>query len=148
MAPEGQITHTLLRVNEPAYATYRDYSQQGKLYMSYTFRKRIFGHIHASNADSDQTAHPRSLIRIFVACVKKLCIICYPQYAQLRFWSDCANSQVDLNLRFLYSFGLGEDFKFTLCLSDCFYFRLSTRPIFPKSLVLARNWVIARHMCS
>ena len=32
----------------------------------------------APNKDSDQTAHPRSLIRVFVVRMKKLCILGYP----------------------------------------------------------------------
>ena len=31
--------------------------------------------------------------------MKTLCIIGYPQAAQWRFWSDCADAQADLNLR-------------------------------------------------
>ena len=54
------------------------------------------------NQDSDQSAHSRSLIRVFVVHMKKLCAalkLGYPNCAQWRFWSDCANAQTDLNLR-------------------------------------------------
>ena len=43
--------------------------------------------------------YPRSLIRVFVVRMKKLCLLGYPKCAQWRFWSDCANAQSDLNLR-------------------------------------------------
>ena len=33
------------------------------------------------NEDSNQLAHPRSLIRVFVVRMKKLCILGYPKYA-------------------------------------------------------------------
>ena len=54
---------------------------------------------YASNEDSDQPAHPRCLIRVFIVRMKKLCILSYLKCAQCRFWSDCANVQADLNLR-------------------------------------------------
>ena len=53
----------------------------------------------APNEDSDQPAHPHSLIRVFVVCEKTLCSLCYRKCAQWRVWSDCANAQADLNLR-------------------------------------------------
>ena len=31
--------------------------------------------------------------------MKILCILGYPEYAQRRIWSDCANVQADLNIR-------------------------------------------------
>ena len=42
----------------------------------------------APNEDSDQPAHPRMLIRVFVVLMKKLCILGYPK---------AANAQADLN---------------------------------------------------
>ena len=55
-----------------------------------------------ANEDSDQTAHSRSLIWVFAGRMKKLCLIGYRKSAQWRFWSDCENTQCDLNLRWLY----------------------------------------------
>ena len=46
----------------------------------------------SSNAYSDQPAHPRSLIRVFVIRMKKLRILGYPKSADWIFWSDCANA--------------------------------------------------------
>ena len=62
--------------------------------------KRTFW--RAPNEDSDQPARPRSLIRVFVGRMKKLCTLGYPKCAQRRFWSDCANAQADLNLRWAH----------------------------------------------
>ena len=47
----------------------------------------------ASSEDSDQTAHPRSLIRVFAGRMKNGCINGYPKYA---------NAQADLNLCWTY----------------------------------------------
>ena len=55
--------------------------------------------------DSNRSAHPRSLIRVFVVRKKKLCILGYPKCAQRRFRSDCANAQADLNLRWAHMSG-------------------------------------------
>ena len=52
----------------------------------------------ADNEDSNQPARPRSLIRVFIVRMNKLCILGNPKCAQWRFWSDCANAQADLNL--------------------------------------------------
>ena len=57
---------------------------------------------YAPNEVSDQTAHSRSLIRVFVVRMKKLCILGYPKCAQGRFRSVCANAQADLNLRWAH----------------------------------------------
>ena len=56
----------------------------------------------APKGDSNQPAHSCSLIRDFVVCMKKLCIIGYPKCAHWRFWSDCVKVQVDLNLLLAY----------------------------------------------
>ena len=44
----------------------------------------------------------RSLIRVFVVRLKKRNILSYPKERQWRFWSDCANAQADLNLRWAH----------------------------------------------
>ena len=41
------------------------------------------------NEDSNQPAPLRSLIGVFVFCIKKHNILGYPRCAQWRFWSDC-----------------------------------------------------------
>ena len=64
--------------------------------------KRTFWHERAPNGKLNQPAHLRSLIRVFALCAKKLCIFGYPRCAQWRFWSDCANAQADLNLRWAH----------------------------------------------
>ena len=56
-----------------------------------------------SNVDSNQPVHSRSVIRVFVVRIKKLCTLGYPNCVQRRFWSDCANAQADLNLRWAHT---------------------------------------------
>ena len=51
----------------------------------------------ASKEDSDQPAHLRSLIRIFIVRMKKLCILVYPKCAHWRLWSD--SDSADLSRR-------------------------------------------------
>ena len=51
-----------------------------------------------ANKDSNQPAHLRSLIRVFIVRMKKFCIFYYSKCAQWWFWSDCANAFADLNL--------------------------------------------------
>ena len=56
----------------------------------------------APSEDSNQPAHSRSLIRVFVVRVKKLCILGYPKCFQWRFWSDYVNAQADLSPRWAH----------------------------------------------
>ena len=65
-------------------------------------REKTYPLTCAPTEDSNQPAHPRSLIRAFVVRMKKLCILGYPKSAQRRFRSDCANAQSDLNLRWAH----------------------------------------------
>ena len=53
----------------------------------------------APSEDSDQTGHPPSLIRVFAVRMKKACVFSYPLNAQRRLWSDWADAQADLSLR-------------------------------------------------
>ena len=71
--------------------------RQCKLYDPH--RKQMYLLICASNEDSNQHAHPRSLIRIFIVRRKKLCILCYPNTPKKD--SD-QNAQSDLNLRWVH----------------------------------------------
>ena len=57
---------------------------------------------HAPSEDSDQPRHPPSLIRVFAVCMKKAWVLSYPLSAQRRLWSDWANVQADLSLRWAH----------------------------------------------
>ena len=59
-------------------------------------RKHVFW--HGFPTTTNQPVHPRSLIRVFVISMKKLCILGYPYCTLWRFWSDCKNVLTDLNL--------------------------------------------------
>ena len=53
--------------------------------------------------DSDQPGHPPSLIRVFTVHMKKAWVLSYPLSAQRRFWSDWADAQADLSVRWVHS---------------------------------------------
>ena len=52
--------------------------------------------------DSDQPGHPTSLIRVFAVCMKKAWALSYPLSTQRRLWSDWADAQADLSLRWVH----------------------------------------------
>ena len=61
-------------------------------------RQKTYLRTGTPNEDAYQPAYPRSLIWAFVVRMKTLCTLGYPNSAHRRFWSDCANTQDDLNL--------------------------------------------------
>ena len=61
----------------------------------------------APSEDSDQPGHPPSLIRVFTVRMKKAWFLSYPLSAQRRLWSDWADAQADLSLRWAYSHFVG-----------------------------------------
>ena len=56
----------------------------------------------APSEDSDQPGHPPSLIRVFAFHMKKAWTLSYPVSAQRRLWSDWADAQADLSLRWVH----------------------------------------------
>ena len=56
----------------------------------------------APSEDSDQPGHPSSLIRVFAVRLKKPWVLSYPLSAQRRFWSDWADAQAHLSLRWAH----------------------------------------------
>ena len=69
--------------------------------MTRNVKRHTFWH-NAHNENSNQPAHPRSLIRVFVVRMKKLYILGYLSCAKWRVWSDCAKTQAGLNVRWEY----------------------------------------------
>ena len=57
--------------------------------------------------DSDQPGHPPSLIRVFAVRMKKHWVLSYALSAQRRLWSDWADAQADLSLRWAHSHFVG-----------------------------------------
>ena len=51
---------------------------------------------------SDQPGHPPSLISVFAVCMMKAWSLSYPLSAQPRLWSDWADAQADLSLRWAH----------------------------------------------
>ena len=60
----------------------------------------------APSEDSDQPWHPPSLIRVFAVHMKKAWVLNYPLSAS-ELWSDCADAQADLSLRWAHSHFVG-----------------------------------------
>ena len=56
----------------------------------------------ALSKDSDQPGHPPSLIRVFAVRMKKAWVLSHPLSAQGRLWSDWADAQADLSLRWAH----------------------------------------------
>ena len=59
--------------------------------------------ICAPSEDSDQPGHLPSLIRVFAVCMKKAWVLSCPLSAQRILWSDWADAQADLSLRWAHS---------------------------------------------
>ena len=57
----------------------------------------------APSEDCAQLGHLPSLIKVFIVRLKKACVLSYPWSAQRRHWSDWADSQADLSLRWAHS---------------------------------------------
>ena len=57
----------------------------------------------APSEDSDQSGHPPSLIRVIAVRMKKAWVLSYPLSAKRRLWSDWADAQADLSLRWAHS---------------------------------------------
>ena len=61
----------------------------------------------APSEDSDQPGHPPSLIRVFAVRMKKAWVLSYPLGIQRRLWSDWADAQADLSLRWAHTHFVG-----------------------------------------
>ena len=88
--------------------------------------------------DSDQPGHLRSLIGAFAVCMKKAWILSYPSSAQRRRWSDWADAQTDLSLRWALSHFVGFVMRLLICsflqvlqtLHDKFYHSVCSESFF------------------
>ena len=58
--------------------------------------------ICAPGDDSNQPEHLPSLIRVFAVRLKKAWVLSYPLSTQRRLWSDWADDQADLSLRWMH----------------------------------------------
>ena len=57
----------------------------------------------APSKDSDQPGHLPSLIRVFSVRMQKALVLSYPLSTKRRLWSDWADAQADLSLRWAHS---------------------------------------------
>ena len=65
--------------------------------------------------DSDQPGQSPSLIRVFAVHMKKAWVLSYPLSAQQRFWSDWADAQADLSLRWAHTHFVGFVMRQLIC---------------------------------
>ena len=82
-----------------------------KLVLSASFKLSIFEPprdktnevARTPSENSDQPGHPPSLIRVFADRMRKAWVLSYPLSAQRSLWSDWADAQADLSLRWAHS---------------------------------------------
>ena len=72
-----------------------------------------------TSEDSDQPGHPPSLIRVFAVRTKKAWVLSYPLSAQRRLWSDWADAQAYLSLRWAHSHFVGLSCRGSYTLTFC-----------------------------
>ena len=76
----------------------------------------------APSEDSDQPGHPPSLIKVFAVRIQKAWVLSFPLSAQRRLWSDWADAQADLSLRWAHSHFVGFVMsRLILCLQYMLY---------------------------
>ena len=75
--------------------------------------------------DSDQPGHPPSLIRVFTVRMKKAWVFSYPLSTQWRLWSDWADAQADLSLRWAHGHFAG--FVMRRLIFDCLSMQISSQ---------------------
>ena len=81
----------------------------------------------ASSKDSDQPEHLPRLMRVFAVRMKKAWVLSYTLSAQRRLWSDWADVQADLSLRWAHTHFVGFVMSWLICFSFiCMHFRLES----------------------
>ena len=96
----------------------------------------------APSEDSDEPGHPPSLIRVFSVRMKKAWVLNYPLSAQRRLWSDWADAQADLSLRWAHSHFVGFVMSRLRSLSSrCLFERIKL------SSPLRKHWQRADFWC-
>ena len=75
----------------------------------------------AHSQDSDQPGHPPSLIWVVAVRMKKAWVLSYPLSAQRRLWSDWADAQADLSLRWVHTHFVGFVTRRLKSWLDCCY---------------------------
>ena len=88
----------------------------------------------APSEDSDQPWHSPSLIRVFAVRIKKDWVLSYPMSAQRRLWSDWADAQSDLSLRWAHSHFVGFDMSRLIC--EALHYSLFSRVFLQSCLGL------------
>ena len=71
--------------------------------------------------DSDQPGHLPSLIRVFAVRMKKPWVLSYLLSTQQRLWSDWADAQADLSLRWAHTQSVGFVMRRLIYHTFCFF---------------------------
>ena len=87
----------------------------------------------APSEDSDHPGHSPSLIRVFAVRMKKHWVLSYPLSMQKRLWSDWADVQADLSLRWAHTHFVG------FVMSQFKWVQVSRSPDFPWLMSL---WLV------
>ena len=74
----------------------------------------------APSKDLDQPGHPSSLISVFVVRIKKPWVLSYPLSAQWRLWSNWADAQADLSLRWAHTHFVSFVMSWLICAINAF----------------------------
>ena len=101
----GTISMELFRQKKPVKGmTCKRYELRHFIHMSSIWASAQQNHKmpFAPSEDSDQPGHPPSLITVFAVRTKKAWFLSYPLSAQRRFWSDWADAQANLSLRWVH----------------------------------------------
>ena len=108
---------------------------------------RLMTKWHVHPAKTQISLGIRRLIRVFAVCIKKAWVLSYPLSTQQSLWSDWADAQADLSLRWAHMvLSWGGSNKMSLFTSDHLSLRLTKptkwpmRPVWSESSLYAK-WV-------
>ena len=95
------------------------------------------------NEDSDQPGHLPNLIRVFAVRKKKAWVLSYPLHAQRRLWSDWADAQADLSLRWAHTHFVGFVMSRLIWFCSCCYCQV----VFHQLFTWESDYFITTHLC-
>ena len=102
-----------------------------------------------------QHNQPTSLIRVFAVCIKKAWVLSYPLSIQQRLWSDWADAQADLSLRWAHIHFVGFVMSWLILFyfygqpnrSECLCVSKPTKQVFPvPRWNLNTPWYLIQHV--
>ena len=91
--------------------------------------------------DSNQPGHPPSLTRVFAVRMKKAWVLSYPLSAKRRLWSDLADAQADLSLRWAHSHFVSFGMSRLIC--DAKLSPVGERPWVNTQTTTPKTWLVS-----